>query len=368
MSRRTLWALALGVVVAGCSASGPTGFADPTGTSSGGSSGSASSSGSGGSGSGSSGGDDGSAPGSSDASAPLYMDQKAGNSFDTSVPDAAIGQVKTLVLDTFTVAPGAEVYKCQQFANPFGGQPVDLIKMDGTMSAGSHHFFLFNMDPTTGRNVAAPLGDCPGKGIEFHPFPYLSQQPHWVVTYPQPNMGYPLVGANGLMINVHYLNATSAPINAQVQITLYAAKPGVVTTHVGTIFLNQTFMNIPTTATKTAPFLSSASLPIPLSAPFTIFTSWSHMHKWALDFTAGTGPSGNTFYDEKQWDSPPLFIHNPPITMAAATTINWNCSYYNDTGAALGFGDSALTNVMCIYMGQYYPADPTNPDLIEVFP
>jgi hypothetical protein len=30
----------------------------------------------------------------------------------------------------------------------------------------------------------------------------------------------------------------------------------------------------------------------------------------------------------------------------------------------LTFGDSAQTNVMCIYIGQYYPASATAPDVI----
>ena len=92
-------------------------------------------------------------------------------------PDAdSLGPPITLTMDAFTVPPNAEVYKCQQFGNPFG-KDVDLVKMVGTMSAGSHHFFLFNMSPSTYRNTAAPLGDCPDKGLEFHPFPFLSQQP-----------------------------------------------------------------------------------------------------------------------------------------------------------------------------------------------
>ena len=50
--------------------------------------------------------------------------------------------------------------------------------------------------------------------------------------------------------------------------------------------------------------------------------------------------------------------------MTSSQSITWSCSYYNDTGATLTFGDSAISNVMCIYLGQYYPASPTQPDVI----
>jgi|CZKU01.1.fsa_nt_gi hypothetical protein len=89
---------------------------------------------------------------------------------DAAVPDAQLDQPITLVMSPFTVPANSEVYKCQGFGNPFG-HDVDLTKMVGTMSAGSHHFFLFNMSQATGRNGVSDLADCPGAGLEFHSFP-----------------------------------------------------------------------------------------------------------------------------------------------------------------------------------------------------
>src|SRR5207248_818565 len=102
-----------------------------------------------------------------------------------------------------------------------------------------------------------------------------------------------------------------------------------------------------------------------LPATYNIFTSWSHMHRTSIDFQASA--NGSMFYEEKNWDSPPLFVHSPEMQMSGTAPITWTCSYYNDTGSTLTFGDSAKTNVMCIYMAQYYPVvDPKNPDLIQV--
>ncbi|MGH7272689.1 MAG: hypothetical protein ACREJ3_19855, partial [Polyangiaceae bacterium] len=109
-----------------------------------------------------------------------------------------------------------------------------------------------------------------------------------------------------------------------------------------------------------------------------IFTSWSHMHQYALQLTATT--NGQTIYSESNWDEPKLYWHMPgysnpstasgpttPIAMTASQGISWTCNYYNPTGSTMTFGDSAVSNVMCIYMAQYYPANPTNPDVIYVF-
>jgi hypothetical protein len=183
---------------------------------------------------------------------------------------------------------------------------------------------------------------------------------------------------------VHYLNATSAPIQASVSIQIKAAKPGVVKTHVGSLFLNQTTMSVPANATMASPTDTTGiwgGNPLAASSDgsYTIFSSWSHMHRWALEFLASA--NNQNFYTESNWDSPGLFWHMPgfgqnpatatgsttPIHMTASQGITWTCKYYNDTGAPLGFGDSARSSVMCIYIGQYYPASATTPDVIYVF-
>lgn len=341
------------------------------GSSSGNSSGGGSGGGSGGSGSGGgSGGTSSGAPNDSGVYIPADASVKT-NGYDADVPDADLDAPVTLTMSPFTVPPYSEVFKCQQFGNPFG-KDVDIVKMDGYMSQGSHHFFLFNMDPTTLRTTAAPIGDCPGAGIEFHPFPYLSQTAgHYIVTYPSANMGYPIVAANGLMMNAHYLNTGSTPITPTVTITIYPAKANVVTVHVGSIFLNNTAFDVP--ANTTIPtWYPKTQVPI-TSENYTIFTNWSHMHKYASDFQASTG--GKEFYDETNWDEPTLITpeNDPmkvlPMQMKAGSAITWQCKYTNPTNMDMPFGDYAQTNVMCIYIGQYYPADttsPSYPDIISV--
>jgi hypothetical protein len=371
MQTRFLVATVVSSVLLACSNKPTPGFLATTGDDDGGSSVSTSGGSPGDDGgvgvpSGSDGGSGGASGGGVDATVPIdaavrYSDAPSGQLYDTNVSDAEVGQVVTLSIQPFSVAAGAEVYKCQQFGNPFNGQAVDIVKMVGQMSVGSHHFFVFSMDPSTNRNTAAPFGDCPMAGLEFHPFPYLSQQPNWTVTYPEANMGYPLVGANGLMMNVHYLNATSQAITAAATITFYTAKPGVVATHVGSLFLNNGFFSVPANTGMQAPIWESAS-ESPISTSYQIFTSWQHMHKYSLEFQASI--NGSVFYDSTQWDEPALTTHSPYLQVPAGAKISWQCNYYNPTSSTMTFGDSAQTNVMCIYLGQYFPADPTKPDYV----
>ena len=377
MNKMTWKIAALATALFACSSGTHIGFsADPgSASSSGGSSGSSSG--------GSSGGGESSGSGSSSGGLVVgevaqdggpYIPADASvitNGYDADIPDAELDQPITLTMSPFTVPANSEVFKCQQFGNPWG-KDVDIVKLDGYMSAGSHHFFLFNMDPTTLRTQAAPIGDCPGAGIEFHPFPYLSQTPgHYIVTYPEATMGYPIVSANGLMMNAHYLNTGSEPITPTVSITIYPAKAGVVTTHVGSIFLNNTAFDVPA-MTLNPTWYPKTQTPITAES-YTIFTNWSHMHQYASDFQALT--NGTKFYDENNWNEPTLItaLNDPmkvlPLQMKAGQSITWQCQYTNPTSMDMPFGDYAQTNVMCIYIGQYYPADttsPSYPDIISV--
>jgi hypothetical protein len=282
--------------------------------------------------------------------------------YDSSVPDADLDAPVTLTMTPFTVQPNTEVYECQWFGNPFG-KDVDIVKLVSHMSEGSHHFFVFNMSPLTKQTTAAPLKACPQGGLEFYPFPLLSQQPDWTVTYPQSNMGYPFLATNGFMLNAHFLNSGSTPITPVVTVTIYPAKAGVVTVPVGSIFLNNIYINVPANTT-TPVAVTDSDVPI-TDEDYTIFTHWSHMHKFATDFQ--TSVAGNVVYDEKNWDEPELVTqnspldtyHSLPLAVKSGTKISWQCSYTNPTSSAMSFGESANTADMCIYMGQYYPADGT---------
>jgi hypothetical protein len=382
MNKMTWTVAAIATALVACSSGSKTGFG-PEGTagdgtsSSGGSTASSSGGGTGSSG-GTSGG--GSSSGSSylggvttDGGGPKIPADAAvtTNGYDASVPATELDAPVVLTMSPFSVPPNSEVFKCQEFGNPWG-KDTDIVKMDGYMSPGSHHFFLFNMDPTTLRTTTAPIGDCPGMGIEFHPFPYLSQTPgHYIVTFPEANMGYPVVKANGLMMNAHYLNVGTTATTPTVSITIYPAKDGVVTTHVGSIFLNNTAFGVPAmTLTKT--WYPKTQTPITAES-YTIISNWSHMHQYATDFQALT--NGKVYYDETNWSEPTLInaandpMHLLPMQMNAGQSITWQCLYTNPTSMDMNFGDFAQTSVMCIYIGQYYPADttsPSYPDIVSV--
>ncbi len=326
-----------------------------TGSSSGGnSSGSSGSSGgssgkssSGGSSSGSSSGGHASSSGGMGEGGIITADAAPG-----SDPETDYSGTKTVTMDTFVVQPGSEVYYCQNFANPWGKQ-VDIKTYDLNMAAGSHHMFAFYQTNATNGAVAP----CPSGGLTFGAFTFTSQTQVVSETYPA-TVGATIPATTGFNMMVHYLNTTSSPINAQVALTMYIAKPNVVTNHAGVIFLNNAGISVAATG---QPVVTTSTFTLPQNV--SIMTSSSHMHKFATNFVS-TASSGQTLYTTTQWDEPKALPYSPPLVLNAGTTITWSCTDVNTTGVTLTFGESANSNVMCIAVDIFYPvSDVTNPVL-----
>jgi hypothetical protein len=259
----------------------------------------------------------------------------------------------TITMSTFTVAPGDEVYYCQNFANPWGKQ-VDIKTYSLDMGVGSHHMFAFYASDATN----GALAPCANGGNTFGAFTFVSQTPKATVTYPQ-SVGATIPSGTGFQMMVHYLNTTSSTLTSSVALTMWVAKPNVVTNHAGVLFLNQATMTVAATCTTGCQSTGTYQLPQDVY----ILQAAGHMHKFATNFVATTS-TGVTLYTNTQWSEPEPENYSPPLMLPSGTTITWTCTDVNTTGQELTFGESAETNVMCISQNVFYPvSDVTNPVL-----
>jgi hypothetical protein len=334
----------------GGSGSGGGGSGSGSSGGNGSSGGSGGSSSSGGSGSGGSSG-----AGSSGGSGGSTSSSSSGGSSSGGNPDAGVSdQSVTLTMGPFTVPGGSEVYKCQTFANPFGGKDVDVKEYQEHMTEGSHHMFVFFSPGATD----GAIQDC--SGIEFHAYPFSAQSPDATFTYP-PTVGSHIPASMGFELNAHFVNATATAFQATLTVTFHLALPGAVTQYAGTVFMNNYGISIPPGQT---PVTVTRTHTMPQD--MYVIESSSHMHQRATDFVATSG--SQQLYTTQSWSSPMPALYNPPVHLTSGSPVTWSCTYVNDTGQTLIFGESAQTNVMCIYTMQFYPvADPTNPTIdIEV--
>jgi hypothetical protein len=295
----------------------------------------------------------GSVPSGSDEGGP-----SGGQTATTAITDVAPDSSRyaysvTLKMQSFTVNPDQEVYMCQDFANPFMGQEADIVSYELHMSTGSHHMFAFYTSNAANGSVAA----CAQGGLQFAPYTFTAGSPTAIQTYPD-GMGASIPSTTGFTINAHFINTGASALQGNVALTIYVAKPGEVTQHVGPIFLNQALLSVPPTG---QPSTSTASYS--LTQDVNLLLGASHMHQRATHFVS-TASTGQTLFETTQWSEPQPTIYSPPVHLASGTTITWSCTYVNNTGSTLTFGESAATNVMCISEFIYYPVQNTaNPVL-----
>jgi hypothetical protein len=269
---------------------------------------------------------------------------------DAAPPDPDIAYSVTLTSDSFTVAPNSESFTCQSFANPFQGQQVDIKTWQDDMTPGSHHMFVFYSPNATD----GAMYSC--SGLQSGPFTFVAQGPHVVQTYPH-GIGATIPSSMGFLLNIHYINASAMALTAQVKVTMYVYKSGIVTSHAGMIFDNNINVNVPSDG-KQHVYTASCTLPQDVY----VLASNSHMHSEATNFVATAG--SNALYQTTQWSDPPEGIFSPPLHLSAGTQITWSCTYVNTTGATLTFGETASKNVMCISQSMFYPVtDVSNPTI-----
>jgi hypothetical protein len=256
----------------------------------------------------------------------------------------------TLTTDTFTVPPNQEVYKCQDFANPFQGQAVDITRYDLSMTTGSHHMLLlYSQGATNG-----PLIDCPQGGLQFGNYTFGAQSEKASQTYPD-GVGASIPTGMGFTVDAHYVNTGATALQGAVKITMFVARPGLVTQHAGVLSFILTSISIPATG---QPVTATGTCPIGQAA--NVLWTGAHMHQRATHFIATSGAT--TLYETNIWSEPPSQTFSPPLQLAADSSVTWACTYVNDTGSTLTFGPSALTNVMCNFSAAFYPVqDPSNP-------
>lgn len=266
----------------------------------------------------------------------------------TSSSTGGGGQTVTIELDSFEVGPGEEVYKCQNFANPFGGADVEVSAFESHMTGGSHHLLLFYKDGAED----GPLTNC--SGLEFAATPYGSQLPDDSLTFPA-GVAAAIPSTTGIRLQSHYLNVTGETITAHVAVTFHLAEPGTVTDLAGVLFMVQPEISIPPMSTTTISY--DCNVPLDMH----VMKASSHMHKHGVKFRSTV--AGETLYDTDDWDEPPPALFAPPRELKAGQPLHFECTFQNDSTETLTFGESAMSNEMCILTASFYPTPAALPTI-----
>jgi hypothetical protein len=255
----------------------------------------------------------------------------------------------TISMGTFMVPAGAEVFMCQDFDNPFGGQDVAIGSVSSDMTPGSHHLHVFYDKGVP----ASPTVTTCANPFEFRSLLFASGTPHAEQAYPA-GMASKLHGTTGLRLQVHYLNLTDQALPVNVTVHLTKVDPSTVQKWIAELYFNRAQMSVPPGMGKTV----TTTCTIPATyGPIGLISAGSHMHKRGVKFVASTVPVSGTgvkLLETTEWDEPPGVTYDPPVMLNPGDKITWTCTYDNNTDSTLTFGDSAEKNEMCIYLARFF--------------
>jgi hypothetical protein len=254
---------------------------------------------------------------------------------------------------SFTLMPGDEVFKCWYTSID---SSVDLasVRMHSTMTPGSHHFIVYTTKtPLRPDGTFEDCGDNSGGGLSNTPvWLYATQDPDHELDMPD-GTALPLAAKQPLYFNMHYINATPAPLTVQVTLDVDSTT-STSYQRVGAFITYNTQISIPPGGTQTV----SGDCDVPMGARF--FTMSTHSHKRTTEALAekNVGGVNQMLVDTKDWEHATITNWASPdfLEFGPNDQLHYQCSYQNDTANTIKEGESAEKNEMCMAVGYYFPA------------
>jgi hypothetical protein len=169
-------------------------------------------------------------------------------------------------------------------------------------------------------------------------------------TFPD-GMGFPLGDDNEVVLRLHYLNPTNAPITLAPHYEWYTIDEAQVTHLLGPFIWRISDFKIAPHSELTV------SADCKLDAPELIVSMMPHMHKLGTGFTAsflGGALDKEPFLQSKGYDPDGVIVaYSPPVDTSQGIGFSFSCSWNNtlDKEIVEGVGD----NEMCMLFGYAYP-------------
>jgi hypothetical protein len=253
------------------------------------------------------------------------------------------------------IQPGKDYEMCT-WTNYIFDKTTDVKGVQGFQSKYGHHVIMFSTAVQQPGGTTRICTDADMSTFRFGAGAGGEGQES-VNTAPG-NLVYRVPAGSQIVLNHHYINAGTAPIDAQSAINVYLADPNAQNVPSGAMTVLDTTMKIPTGG-------GGLDISCTMNQQFQAWLVIPHMHEFGTHITVDqvTGGSSNRIFD-LAWDPsytfhPPEIRRDPsnPFIFAQGDQIKIHCDWDNPTGAELTFGRE-----MCVAFAQ--TINPNNvPDL-----
>jgi hypothetical protein len=260
-----------------------------------------------------------------------------------SAPD---GYTK-LIERSWSIPPGSfDTYKCVRVTIP---QDTYITNIIARAPAGTHHTVL---SIAGGNGSSGPDGeqDC-GVGTLGMVMLYASGVGTSPLDFPD-GVGIKVSAGQQIHLNLHLFNSGDTPLEGEsgIYVKMQTTPPAQIAEMV---FAGTFLVNIPSNNTPT-PVTGSCTE----SNNYSLFAVWPHMHQTARhqkvelvrnSVTTTLHDEDYSFNEQRYW------LQSPIVDVQAGDQVKVTCTYVNNTGATIHWGDSS-NEEMC-FAGLYrFPA------------
>jgi hypothetical protein len=187
-----------------------------------------------------------------------------------------------------------------------------------------------------------------GSGLQDIPvWLYASQDPDQEVAMPD-GVGIAIGAEQPVIVNMHYINQTEAPITADVHVELTTYAPGVDFTPAHAYVTYNTKINVAPGAIGSA----GGTCEVDPAAKFLSLST--HSHRYTTSARVFDGAS--MVLETLDWEHATVRRFDQPYYQFSTGKLDYHCEYHNTSDQPLETGESAIANEMCMAIGLYFPS------------
>jgi hypothetical protein len=269
------------------------------------------------------------------------------------------GQTYTIEWGPVEVQPLEEDTRCVtlELANDI---PIRVDSIHNTLGATSHHFIVYrvNGDPINETPTpCTPFVDTldPTKGAPL----MITQRPEETIQLPE-GVAFTLQAHQRVRLEMHFINPSNSTVTATATSELHVMPDAEFRDEADFLFIGNPDISLPSSSQVQS--LGPTWFPYPSGLDgVNVFALTGHTHQLGVDVNIAVAPTeadpGSMVYqpDNFNWAEPDTVRLDPPLVLPAGGGFRFTCSWINETGGNVGFGESA-NDEMCFFWAYYYPS------------
>lgn len=274
-------------------------------------------------------------------------------------PDVTTGEVHRLEFPPLAVPAGVEDTRCVT-VRLGNAEAIQVSKINTILDGASHHLVVYKSTDTVEQPepyACSPFVDTLQPENASVPL-IVSQVDQESLVFPL-GVSLPLGADQMIRIEMHYLNAGDAEREVTASVEFERQPPEQYRDEASFLFVGNPDINLPEGPSTLGPVW----FPIPSEmVDIHIFGMTGHTHQWGTNVEVEMRANENSEdgvaayrYETWSWEEPPVAKFSPPLDMTAGSGFEFSCSWNNQSGGTVEFGESTQ-HEMCFFWSYYYPS------------